>query len=111
MSPIIKKGEETITARTITAAMVSKITTEGPKINTPFTIQLAIAAIKSPRKSPATAHKSNNKRELTYNEVMNHYKLLYNGDLTNKPLTEPNNMTNTILTVIFILLIIGLLIQ
>ena len=54
-------------------------------------------------------NKSNNKRELTYNEVMNHYKLLYNGDLTNKPLTESNNMTNTILTVIFILLIIGLI--
>ena len=54
-------------------------------------------------------NKSNNKRELTYNEVMNHYKLLYNGDLTNKPLKESNNMTNTILTVIFILLIIGLI--
>ena len=55
-------------------------------------------------------NKSNNKRELTYNEVMNHYKLLYNGDLTSKPLKEvKNNMTNTFLTVIFILLIIGLI--
>ena len=54
-------------------------------------------------------NKINNKEELTYNEVMNHYKLLYNGDLTNKPLKESNNMTNTILTVIFILLIIGLI--
>ena len=55
-------------------------------------------------------NKSNNKRELTYNEVMNHYKLLYNGDLTNKPVEETsNNLTNTFLTVLFILLIIWLI--
>ena len=54
-------------------------------------------------------NKSNNKRELTYNEVMNHYKLLYNGNLTNNSPKEPNNMTNTFLTVLFILLIIWLI--
>ena len=54
-------------------------------------------------------NKTNDKKELTYNEVMNHYKLLYNGDLTNKPIKESNNLTNTFLTVLFILLIIGLI--
>ena len=55
-------------------------------------------------------NKSNDKKELIYNEVMNHYKLLYNGDLTNKPVEEKsNNLTNTCLTVLFILLIIWLI--
>jgi len=54
-------------------------------------------------------NKTNDKKELTYDEVMNHYKLLYNGDLTNEPVKEANNMTNTFLTVLFILLIIGLI--
>ena len=54
-------------------------------------------------------NKINNKRELTYNEVMNHYKLLYNGDLTNVPINKSTNSTNTILIIIFILLIIGLI--
>ena len=54
-------------------------------------------------------NKNNNKRQLTYNEVINHYKLLYNGNLNNKPINKTNNLTNIILTIIFILLIIGLI--
>ena len=54
-------------------------------------------------------NKSNNKRQLTYNEVMNHYKLLYNGDLTDKPIKKDTNSINTLLIIIFILLIIGLI--
>ena len=52
---------------------------------------------------------SNGKRDYTYDEVMNHYKLLYNGDLTNKPIKKDTNSTNTLLIIIFILLIIGLI--
>ena len=53
-------------------------------------------------------NKINGKRELNYNEVINHYKLLYNGDLNSVPIKETNT-TNIYLTIIFILLIIGLI--
>ena len=49
---------------------------------------------------------SNHNQELSYDEVMNHYKLLYNEDFTNKPV---KNSSNTLLFIIFILLIIGLI--